>query len=57
MQIPDFDLKTIGHNADIDMHENYRTPLFIRDLQHLLLYALMGAKAPIEPSRSYLIVT
>jgi hypothetical protein len=53
MQIPDFDLKTIGHNADIDMHENYRTPLFIRDLQHLLLYALMGAKAPIEPSRSY----
>jgi hypothetical protein len=40
MQIPDFDLKTVGHNADVDMHENYRTPLFIKDLQHLLVISL-----------------
>ena len=51
MQIPDFELKTVGNNAEVDMHESFRTPLFIRDLQHLLLYALMGTKAPIEPSR------
>jgi hypothetical protein len=55
MQLPDFDLKTVGHSADVDMHENYRTPLFIKDLQHLLLYALMGSKAPVEPSRYILL--
>lgn len=51
MQIPDLEMKTVGHEADIDMHENFRVPLFMKDLQHLLLYALMGAKAPIEPCR------
>merc|ERR1719300_1217682 len=28
-----------------------RKPLFMRDLQYLMLYALMGTKAPVEPSR------
>ena len=49
--IPQFTLKSIGHEAEISMHESYRTPLFMKDLQHLLLYALMGTKAPVEPSR------
>jgi hypothetical protein len=51
MQLPDFDLKIVGHNASVDMHEDFKAPLFIKDLQHLLLYALMGTKAPVEPSR------
>ena len=51
MQIPDFDLKTVGHNASVDMHDDFKAPLFIKDIQHLLLYALMGTKAPVEPSR------
>ena len=54
MQIPDFDLKTVGHNASVDMHDDFKAPLFIKDIQHLLLYALMGTKAPVEPSRSEL---
>ena len=53
--IPQFTLKSIGHEAEISMHESYRTPLFMKDLQHLLLYALMGTKAPVEPSRYALI--
>ena len=49
--LPQFTLKSVGHEAEIGMHESYRTPLFMKDLQHLLLYALMGSKAPVEPSR------
>ena len=49
--LPQFSLKSVGHEAEISMHESYRTPLFMKDLQHLLLYALMGSKAPVEPSR------
>ena len=49
--LPQFTLKSIGHEAEISMHESYRTPLFMKDLQHLLLYALMGTRAPVEPSR------
>ena len=49
--LPQFTLKSIGHDAEISMHESYRTPLFMKDLQHLLLYALMGTRAPVEPSR------
>lgn len=49
--LPQFSLKSVGHEAEISMHESFRTPLFMKDLQHLLLYALMGSKAPVEPSR------
>ena len=49
--LPQFTLKSIGHEAEISMDESFRTPLFMKDLQHLLLYALMGTKAPVEPSR------
>ena len=49
--LPQFTLKSIGHEAEISMHDSYRTPLFMKDLQHLLLYALMVTRAPVEPSR------
>ncbi len=47
--IPDLRLKTSGTNASLELPEDMRIPLFIRDLQHFLLYVLLGTKAPIEP--------
>ena len=49
--VPNFQLKTKGHSASLAISEDLRTPLFVRDLQHLLLYALMGSQAPVEPSQ------
>jgi hypothetical protein len=49
--IPDFQLKAVGHSASLAIPVDLRTPLLMRDLQHLLLYALLGTKAPVEPSR------
>ncbi len=48
---PHFDLKTKGHDASLDLPQNMRTPLFMKDLQGLLLYAMLGSEAPVEPSR------
>ena len=48
---PNFRLKSKGYDAALEIPEDMRTPLLMRDLQHLLLYALMGTKAPVEPSR------
>ena len=48
---PNFRLKSKGYDAALEIPEDMRTPLLMRDLQHLLLYALMGTKAPIEPSK------
>ena len=47
---PNFRLKSKGYDASLEIPEDMRTPLLMRDLQHLLLYALMGTKAPIAPS-------
>jgi len=44
-------MKTIGANAEIDMPDEFRTPLFMGDAQELFLYTLLGTKAPIEPIR------
>ena len=49
--IPNFNLKTKGHDASLEIPEDLRTSLLMRDLQSLLLYALMGTQAPVEPSR------
>jgi len=49
--IPNFNLKTKGHDASLEIPEDMRTSLLMRDLQSLLLYALMGTQAPVEPSR------
>ena len=48
---PNFRLKAKGYDASLEIPEDLRTPLLMRDLQHLLLYALMGTRAPIEPSK------
>merc|ERR1712223_1673436 len=49
--IPNFNLKTKGYDASLEIPEDLRTSLLMRDLQSLLLYALMGTQAPVEPSR------
>ncbi|KAJ9594990.1 hypothetical protein L9F63_013712 [Diploptera punctata] len=49
--IPRFHLKDMGFNACIKEEEDDRTPLFISDIQHLLMYALMGFHSPYVPSR------
>ena len=49
--IPNFNLKTKGHDASLEIPEDLRTSLLMRDLQSLLLYGLMGSQAPVEPSR------
>ena len=38
-------------DASVSLPAEMRKPLLMRDLQFLLLYALMGTKAPVEPSR------
>ena len=49
--IPHFKLKSIGEDASIGDKKDETRPLCMRDLQGLLLYALLGTKAPVEPSR------
>jgi len=46
---PHFQLKSKGHDASLEIPVDLRTPLLMRDLQQLLLYALLGSQAPIEP--------
>lgn len=47
-EIPKLDLKSYGQEAALDVEE--RNPLRLRAFQGFLLYALMGAQAPIDPS-------
>lgn len=48
-KLPLFRLRTEGERASIDVNENERTPLFLSDVQHLLLYSLIGTQAPYSP--------
>ena len=49
--LPKFELKSTGFDASIENTESTRTPLFMQDLQHLLMYLMVGDKAPYEPFR------
>lgn len=49
--IPRFRLKEMGVNASIEANEDLRTPLFLSDIQHLLMYSLLGHNSPYIPSR------
>jgi len=48
---PHFALKKVGLDASLDLPEEMRRPLYVSDLQHMILYALMGTRAPVEPVR------
>ncbi|XP_048506126.1 RNA exonuclease 5 isoform X2 [Athalia rosae] len=52
MSIPRFRLKNVGENASIDnIKGDDRIPIFLSDVQHLLMYSLLGHHSPYLPAR------
>ena len=51
--IPRLRLKAVGENAslNVDGNKKDRVPIFLSDIQHLLLYSLVGNRSPYLPSR------
>lgn len=49
--IPRFRLKTVGENASLDVDNSLRVPLFLNDIQHLLMFSLLGPHSPQSPER------
>ncbi|GLV45558.1 RNA exonuclease 5 [Carabus blaptoides fortunei] len=49
--IPLFKLKSVGDSACISVSPEDRTPLFLSDVQHLLLYSMLGNHSPYFPQR------
>ncbi|KAG7187864.1 hypothetical protein KM043_016897 [Ampulex compressa] len=51
--IPRFRLKAVGENASLSINVNSdnRIPIFLSDIQHLLLYSLHGHHSPYIPTR------
>ncbi|XP_034189156.1 RNA exonuclease 5 isoform X2 [Osmia lignaria lignaria] len=51
--IPRFHLKAVGENASISINvkSEDRIPIFLSDIQHLLLYSLHGHHSPYLPTR------
>lgn len=51
--IPRFTLKNVGDNASInnDVKGEDRIPIFLSDVQHLLMYSLLGHHSPYVPAR------
>lgn len=41
-KVPRFRLKSVGEDASLDKPAEERIPLFLSDVQHLLLFALLG---------------
>ncbi|XP_072754705.1 uncharacterized protein Rexo5 [Anoplolepis gracilipes] len=51
-QIPRILLKAVGENATLDIGNlKTRIPIFLSDVQHLLLYSLLGHHSPYLPAR------
>ncbi|KAK0167983.1 hypothetical protein PV327_001828 [Microctonus hyperodae] len=51
--IPRFRLKAVGENASLNANVNHenRIPIFLADVQHLLMYSLLGHNSPYSPAR------
>lgn len=50
--IPRITLKAVGENATLDIgNMKSRIPIFLSDIQHLLLYSLLGHHSPYLPAR------
>ncbi|XP_063991098.1 uncharacterized protein Rexo5 [Diachasmimorpha longicaudata] len=51
--IPRFRLKAVGENASLNdsIGPNERIPIFLADIQHLLMYSLLGHHSPFSPAR------
>lgn len=52
-KIPRFQLKAVGESASlsINVKSENRIPIFLSDVQHLLLYSLHGHHSPYVPTR------
>lgn len=48
---PKFRLKLFGDSASLSISPNIRTPIFLTDIQHLIMYVLFGSSSPCIPSR------
>lgn len=48
---PRFRLKDAGEKSSLKTSEQDRTPIFLSDIQHLLLYSALGHHSPYWPSR------
>ncbi|XP_014215920.1 RNA exonuclease 5 isoform X1 [Copidosoma floridanum] len=51
LKIPRFRLLGVGECANISVNVQDRIPIFLKDIQHLLLYCVMGNKSPYLPDR------
>lgn len=49
--VPKLRLKLFGDNASLTIPSTDRTPIFMTDVQHLIMYALFGSSSPCIPTR------
>lgn len=49
--VPKLRLKLFGDNASLGIDPSIRTPIFLTDIQHLIMYVLLGSSSPCIPSR------
>lgn len=49
--IPKIRLKLFGENAALSIGSDIRTPIFVTDIQHLIMFTLFGSTTPCVPSR------
>ncbi|CAH1958805.1 unnamed protein product [Acanthoscelides obtectus] len=48
---PNFKLRELGVNASLTTNINDRVPMFLSDLQHLIMYSQIGVHSPYSPAR------
>lgn len=49
--VPGVHLRDMGRRALLEIPQQERTPIFLTDIQHLLMSALIGKKSPCAPDR------
>lgn len=49
--VPKLRLKLFGDNASLVIPADERTPIFMTDIQHLIMYGLLGGSSPCIPTR------
>ncbi|XP_036337243.1 small RNA degrading nuclease 5 [Rhagoletis pomonella] len=49
--VPILRMREFGQRASLETPQNQRTPIFLTDIQHLLMSALIGKKSPCSPDR------
>lgn len=50
-QVPKYRLREFGEYAKLSVEHENRTPIFLTDIQHLLMAALIGPESPCTPAR------